>query len=55
MEIYCKNQKGIKDMYRLISKASTVDLNNSPRVYSENIKDNRANLIITNSPTESDV
>ncbi|MDR0675342.1 MAG: PolC-type DNA polymerase III [Mycoplasmataceae bacterium] len=53
--IYSRNQQGIKDIYKLVSHSHTKNLHRKPRVYIDEIKNNRANLIVTNHPTESDI
>jgi DNA polymerase-3 subunit alpha (Gram-positive type) len=55
IEVYARNQEGIKDIYRLVSTSHTDNLHKRPRVYIEDLKSNRRNLIITNHPTESDI
>jgi DNA polymerase-3 subunit alpha (Gram-positive type) len=53
--IYSRNQQGIKDIYKLVSLSHTENLHRRPRVYLDEIKNNRANLIVANHPTESDI
>jgi DNA polymerase-3 subunit alpha (Gram-positive type) len=53
--VYCKTQKGIKDIYRLVSISCTVDFYNSPRVIAKNLYEHRENLIVVNSPNDGDV
>jgi DNA polymerase-3 subunit alpha (Gram-positive type) len=55
INVYAKNQQGIKDIYKIVSKSCTDDLYKYPRVYIDDIKNERDNLIIANHPTESDV
>jgi DNA polymerase-3 subunit alpha (Gram-positive type) len=52
---YSRNQQGIKDIYKLVSSSHTTNLHRRPRVYTDEIKNNRGNLLIANHPTESDV
>jgi DNA polymerase-3 subunit alpha (Gram-positive type) len=54
-QIYIKNQNGIKDIYKLVSTSHTDNLHRRPRVYINEIKNNRQNLIVANHPTESDI
>jgi DNA polymerase III alpha subunit (gram-positive type) len=53
--IYSKNQDGIKDIYKFVSSSHTENLHRRPRIYFDEIKNNRQNLIVVNHPTESDV
>jgi DNA polymerase-3 subunit alpha (Gram-positive type) len=54
--VYAKNQKGIKDIYKLISNSSTVNLyHNIPRLMNSLLMNNRENLIIANAPCSSDI
>jgi DNA polymerase-3 subunit alpha (Gram-positive type) len=41
VEIYARNQEGIKDIYRLVSTSHTDNLHKRPRVYAEDIKAKR--------------
>jgi DNA polymerase-3 subunit alpha (Gram-positive type) len=53
--LYAKNQLGIKELYKIISLSSTTYLAGVPRVVESLYKENSANLILANHPTESDV
>jgi DNA polymerase-3 subunit alpha (Gram-positive type) len=53
--VYSKNQNGIKDIYKLVSSSHTDNLHRRPRVYFDEIKNNRQNLIVANHPTESEI
>jgi DNA polymerase-3 subunit alpha (Gram-positive type) len=54
-EIYARNQNGIKDIYKLVSTSHTTNLHRHPRVYIDEIKNNRKNLIVANHPTDGDI
>jgi DNA polymerase-3 subunit alpha (Gram-positive type) len=55
INIYCKNQSGIKNLYKIISESLTTNLYSKPRVFKNELISNKHNLFITNSPTESDL
>ncbi len=44
--IYVKNMSGLRDLYYLLSQASTVDFQQEPRILKENLAKLRENLII---------
>lgn len=47
--IYVKNQKGLRDLYELISNANTDDYLMEPRIKLDNLNDLKENLIISGS------
>jgi DNA polymerase-3 subunit alpha (Gram-positive type) len=54
-EVYVKNQKGIKELYEVVSISSTTYLCDNPKTPKSLINKHRENLIFTNSPFEGDV
>jgi DNA polymerase-3 subunit alpha (Gram-positive type) len=56
INVYAKNQKGLKDLYKLISLASTEQLNGeTPTIYYEQLNDFRENIIICSNPFEGEI
>lgn len=55
INVYAKNQNGIKRIYELVSLSHTKNLYNRPILFWEDIDSNRKDIIIANNPIESDL
>jgi len=55
VDLYCKNQSAIKQLYKLVSISHTTNFYKNPRVFIDQLNDLHENFLIANSPTESDV
>lgn len=55
VNLYIKDQAGIKQIYKMVSYEFTDNLLSSPRVFSNEIEDIRNHLIIASSPNEGEV
>ncbi|AGX89099.1 PolC-type DNA polymerase III [Mycoplasma parvum] len=53
--IFAKNQKGLENLYELVSVAHTENFVDRPRLYWEAIESRREELIILSSPTSSSI
>ncbi|MDE6473457.1 MAG: PolC-type DNA polymerase III [Ureaplasma sp.] len=55
INLYAKNQNGIKDLYELISIAHTKNFAGRPVLYWEDILNKKTNILVANNPIESDL
>lgn len=56
LQVYAKNQSGLKQLYKLLSIGYTKNMfNNEPIVFHDELTENRKNLIIASSPFWGDV
>ncbi|MDE6289293.1 MAG: PolC-type DNA polymerase III [Ureaplasma sp.] len=55
VNLYAKNQDGIRDLYELISIAHTKNFAGRPVLYWENIESKKENILVANNPVESDL
>lgn len=55
VSVYAKNQNGLKDLFKLVSKAHTKSFYNSPKLFWDDINDNRKNLVVNSPCVNGDV